>query len=85
MENGGKVKTENKLYNEAYNHDNFDIQSKKQVRRFDLSLIRYDRFPSFSKKCLWNRYNCNSHRHIDGAALFQKGSTVTSFIISFYQ
>ena len=50
MENGGKFKTENNVYNEAYDNGNFDVQSKRQVRGFNLSLFYNDRSSTFLKK-----------------------------------
>ena len=71
MENGAKLKTENKIYNETYDDGSFDGQPKTQVKGANLSLFRNDRSSIFSNKVFWNRYSCNSHRHIDGAALSQ--------------
>ena len=50
MEHGGKLKTENNLYNEAYDADNFDVQSKRQVREFNLFLFYNDQSSTFSEK-----------------------------------
>ena len=50
MENGGKLKTENNVYNGTYDDGNFDVQSKRQVRRVYLSLFRKDQSSTFSKK-----------------------------------
>ena len=50
MENGGKLKTENNVYNEAYVDSNFDAQSKRKVSEFNLSSFYNDRSSTFSKK-----------------------------------
>ena len=50
MENGGKLKTENNVYNEAYVDSNFDAQSKRKVSEFNLSSFYIDRSSTFSKK-----------------------------------
>ena len=49
MENGGKFKTENKVYNGTHNDVNFDVQSNRQVREVNLSIFRNDRSSTFSK------------------------------------
>ena len=49
MKNGGKLKTENNVYNEACDDGNFDVQSKRQARGFNLSLFYNDRSSAFSK------------------------------------
>ena len=49
MENGGKLKTVNNVYNGKYDDGNFDVQSKRQV---NLSLFRKDQSSTFSKKVL---------------------------------
>ena len=50
MENGGKLKTENKVYNRTNDDGNFDVQSKRQVRRINLSSFHKDQSATFSKK-----------------------------------
>ena len=50
LENGGKLKTENNVYNEAYDDGNFDVQPKRQVRGVNLSLYRNDRSFILSNK-----------------------------------
>ena len=42
MKNGGKLKTENNMYNEACDDGNFDVQSKRQATGFNLSLFYND-------------------------------------------
>ena len=72
MENGGKLKTENDVYNEAYDDGHFNVQSKRQAREFNLSLFYNDQSSTFSKKGLWKGHSRNSQRQVDGAALSQK-------------
>ena len=56
MKNGGKLKTENNLYNEAcvYNEacddGNVDVQSKRQAIGFNLCLFYNDLSSLFRKK-----------------------------------
>ena len=50
MKNGGKLKTENKVYNEACDDGNFDVQSKRQATGFNLCLFYNDLSSTFSKK-----------------------------------
>ena len=50
MENGGKLKTENNVFYEAYGDGNFDIQPKRQVRGVNLSSFRNDQLSVFSNK-----------------------------------
>ena len=49
MKNGGKLKTENTVYNEAYDDGIFYVQSKRQAREFNLSLFYNARSSTFSK------------------------------------
>ena len=49
MKHGGKLKTENNMYNEACDDGNFDVQSKRQATGFNLSLFYNDLAPTFSK------------------------------------
>ena len=49
VENGAKLKTENNIHNGTYDDDNFNVQSKRQVREVNLSLFRNDRSSTFSK------------------------------------
>ena len=42
MKHGGKLKTENNMYNEACDDGNFDVQSKRQATGFNLSLFNND-------------------------------------------
>ena len=72
MKNGGKLKTENNVYNEACDDGNVDVQSKRQAIGFNLCLFYNDLSSTFFEKGLSNRHSRNSHRHIDGAALSQK-------------
>ena len=72
MESGGKVKTENNVCNEAYDDSNFNVQSQRQVRGFNLSLFYNDRSSTFSKKGLWKRHSHNPLTSVDCAALSQK-------------
>ena len=50
MKNGGKLKTENNVYNEACDDGNFDVQSKRQATGFNLCLFYNDLSSTFSKK-----------------------------------
>ena len=54
MKNGGKLKTENNVYNEACGDGNFDVQSKRQATGFifilRLCLFYNDLSSTFSKK-----------------------------------
>ena len=50
MKNGGKLKTENNVYNEACHDSNFDVKSRRQATGFDLCLIYNDLSSMFSKK-----------------------------------
>ena len=50
MKNLRKLKTENKVYNEAYNDGNFDVQSNRQATGLNSSLSYNDRKSSLSKK-----------------------------------
>ena len=70
MKNGGKLKTENNVYNEACDDGNSDVQSKRQATGFNLCLF-LDLSSTFFEKGLSNRHSRNSHWHIDGAALSQ--------------
>ena len=49
MKNDGKLKTENNLYNEAYDDVTFLCSLKRQAREFNLSLFHNDRSSIFSK------------------------------------
>ena len=49
MKNGGKLKTENNVYNEACDDGNSDVQSKRQATGFNLCLF-LDLSSTFSKK-----------------------------------
>ena len=71
MENGGKLKTKNNVYNEEYDDGKFDVQLRKQVRGV---IISQRSIIYFLEKGLWNRHSRISHMHIDGAALFQKAA-----------
>ena len=51
--NGGKLKTENNMYNEACDDGSFDVQSKRQAAGFNLSLFYDDLASTFSSKGLW--------------------------------
>ena len=50
MENGEKLQAENNVYNEARDNNNFDVQSKSQVRGVNLTIFWNDRSSSFSTK-----------------------------------
>ena len=50
MKNGGKLKTENKVYNEALHNGNFDVQSKRQATGFYLCSFHNDLSSTFLKK-----------------------------------
>ena len=50
MKNGGKLKTENNVYNEASDDGNFGVQSKRQATGFNLCLFYNDLLSTFSKK-----------------------------------
>ena len=50
MKNGGKLKTENNVYNEVCDDGNFDGQPMKQATEFHLSLFYSGRLSTFSKK-----------------------------------
>ena len=50
MKNRGKLKTENKVYNEAYNDGNFDVHLKRQATGLNSSLSYIDRTSTFLKK-----------------------------------
>ena len=49
MKNGGKLKTENNVYNEVCDNGNFDVQSNRQATGFNLFLLYNDRASTFSK------------------------------------
>lgn len=50
MKNGGKLKTDNNVYNEACDDGNFDVQTNRQVRGVNQSLFQNDRLSIFSDK-----------------------------------
>ena len=50
MKNGGKLKTENNVYNEACDDGSVDVQSKRQAIEFNLCLFYNDLSSTFSKK-----------------------------------
>ena len=50
MKNGGKLKTEKNVYNEACDDGNVDVQSKRQAKGFNICLFYNDLSSSFSKK-----------------------------------
>ena len=52
MENGGKLNTENNVYNEAYDDRNLDVRLKRQVREVNLSLFWNDQSIFFSNIAL---------------------------------
>ena len=72
MKIGGKLKHEDNVYNEAYDDGNFDVQSKRHLRGFNLFLSYNDRSSIFLKNVFGNRHSSTSQRHIGGAALSQK-------------
>ena len=45
-----KLKTENNVYNEACDNDNFDVQSMRQATGFNSSLFYNDKLSTFLKK-----------------------------------
>ena len=71
MKNGGELKTENNVYNEACDDGNSGVQSKRKATGFNLFILQRS-VVYFSKKGLSNRHSRNSHRHIGGAAISQK-------------
>ena len=50
MKNGGKLKTENNVYNEACDDGNVDAQSKRQAIGFNLCLFNKDLSSLFRKR-----------------------------------
>ena len=49
MEMSGNKKTENNVYNEAYDDGNVDVQPKRHIREVNLSLFRT------RSSIFWNR------------------------------
>ena len=50
MKNGGKLKAENNVYNEACDDGSVDVQSKRQAIGFNLCLFYNNLSSTFSKK-----------------------------------